>query len=73
MNVHIGEILCHVRKNHGGEDEMIAYTLIGFICGFICREVILRRQVTQARQEIQQRLQHLIEQEKRNENNSLES
>ena len=21
VNVHIGEILCHVRKNHGGEDD----------------------------------------------------
>jgi hypothetical protein len=28
----------------------IMYVLIGFVCGFICREIIFRKQVERARQ-----------------------
>lgn len=30
----------------------IVYVLIGFVCGFICREVLLRKQVTRMRAEL---------------------
>jgi len=32
----------------------IIYVLIGFVCGFICRQVILHQQMTKAKAEFEQ-------------------
>lgn len=45
----------------------IMYVLIGFVCGFICREVIFRKQVALVRAEVNQWLNQ--QEEKRNGDN----
>ena len=36
----------------------IVYVLIGFACGFICREIIFHKQVARARQHVARARQH---------------
>jgi len=40
----------------------IVYVLIGFACGFVCREVILHKQVAKARQQFETLLKQRGEQ-----------